>query len=91
MAKQMKRNEMSAVESGGLGTSGFTLGIVSIILAGWLGLITGIIGFSFCMVQQKKNPSKLGRIGKILNIIGVVISIALLIVTYYYLLPMISQ
>lgn len=71
----------------GLGISGFTLGILSIVLAGSIGILVSIVGFTFCMIQQKKSPMKLARIGIILNIIGFVISIILLI----YLLPLIQQ
>ncbi|MEK0338133.1 MAG: hypothetical protein QQN41_11930 [Nitrosopumilus sp.] len=71
----------------GLGISGFTLGILSIVLAGSIGILVSIVGFIFCMNQQKKNPTKLAKIGIILNIIGFVLSIILLI----YLLPLIQE
>jgi uncharacterized BrkB/YihY/UPF0761 family membrane protein len=58
----------------GLGISGFTLGILSIVLAGFLGFVLSIIGFIFSRVQQKRNPTKLARVGVILNVIGFVIS-----------------
>ena len=77
---------MAKKESGeGLGISGFTLGIMSIIMAGWLGLILSIVGFSFCMVQQKKHKTKLGKAGMVIGVIGFIplaIGIALL-VTYF--------
>ena len=68
MAKKEKRKEALVTESQGLGISGFTIGVMSIILAGWLGVFTGIVGFIFCRIQQKRNPTKLARIGIILNI-----------------------
>ena len=91
MAKKTKQNESPAVDSGSLGISGFTLGIMSIILAGWLGVFTAIVGFILCRVQQKNNPTKLGRIGIILNIIGFVLSVVLIIAYAFYLLPMVNQ
>ena len=59
----------------GLGISGFTLGVLSIVFAGVLGCLIAIIGFVFCLVQQKKNPTKLGHAGIIINVIGFVLSV----------------
>ena len=67
----------------GLGISGFVLGVLSIALAGSGGFILAIIGFIFCVTQQKKSPMRLARIGIILNIIGFVLSVALLILTIF--------
>ncbi len=64
----------------GLGIAGFTLGIMSIVMAGSLGIFLAIIGFVFCMIQQKKNPLKLAKIGIILNIVGFVLSVAMIII-----------
>ncbi|MEA3414163.1 MAG: DUF4190 domain-containing protein [Nanoarchaeota archaeon] len=59
----------------------FVLGILSIIFAAtfvspFAGFICGIIGF----IESRKPTSKIGRQAKILNIIGVSISIILAIV-----------
>ena len=79
---------MAKKEGGeGLGISGFTLGIMSIIMAGWLGLILSIVGFSFCMIQQKKHKTKLGKAGMILGVIGFILSVAWIIYYTIYLLP----
>lgn len=75
----------------GIGIVGFTLGILSIVLAGWIGMILGIIGFFLCFSQQRKNPTKMGKIGIILNIIGVVASIIFLFFYYKYIIPFIQQ
>ena len=69
----------------GLGIAGFTLGVLSIILAGWLGIGIAIVGFIFCIVQQKKNPTKLGKVGIVINIIGFVTSILFIVVFVKYL------
>lgn len=66
----------------GLGISGFTLGILSIIFAGLLGMIISVIGFIFCMVQQRKNPNKLTLAGIILNVIGFILSIIFVYVIF---------
>lgn len=73
----------------GLGISGFTLGVMSLVLAGWIGIIIAIIGFIFCYRQQKKNPFKLAKVGMILNIVGFFISIAFLVL-YGILAPFIQ-
>ena len=72
----------------GLGVSGFTLGILSIVMAASAGIVLSIVGFIFCMIQQKKSPMKLAKIGIILSIIGFVLSIIFLIA---YWLPLVQQ
>ena len=67
----------------GFGISGFTLGIVSIIFSGWLGLLTAIVGFTFCMIQQKRHPINLGKAGIILNVIGFVVSVAFILLMLF--------
>jgi len=76
----------------GLGISGFILGILSIVLAGsvFIGIPLSITGFILCRIQQKKSPMKLARIGIILNIIGFILSIAMLVVSLL-LAPLIQQ
>ena len=74
---------MSDKKGEGLGISGFTLGVMSIILAGWLGGLIAIVGFVFCMIQQKRNKTRLGKAGIILNVIGFVISVAFIILVTY--------
>lgn len=59
----------------GLGISGFTLGILSILFAGYAGIIIAVIGGIFCFVQQRKNKTRLGKAGLILNIIGIALSL----------------
>ncbi len=68
----------------GLGISGFTLGVLSIIFAGYIGLFISIIGFIFCLVQQKKNKTTLGKAGLILNAVGFILSLIII----FYLAPM---
>lgn len=83
----VKEKELPKTKEG-LGIAGFTLGILSIVLAASAGMVISIIGFIFCMIQQKKSPMKLAKIGIILNIIGFVLSIIFLIA---YWLPLIQQ
>lgn len=76
-----------------LGISGFTLGIISIVLlifTPFLGVLMSIVGFSLSFSQQKKNPTKLGKMGIILNVIGFVLSIVWWIVLIKYLAPILQ-
>lgn len=74
----VKKNLSKSKE--GLGISGFTLGILSIVLIGSLGIILSVVGFVFCLVQQKNSPMKLAKTGIIINIIGFVLSVATVII-----------
>jgi len=73
------------VKGNSLGASGFTLGILSILSVGIFGIIMSVIGFVFCLIQQKKKPNKLAKAGLILNIIGFILSI----IWVFYLGPII--
>ena len=79
--------------SDGLGISGFTLGVLSVIFCifnGLIGITMGIVGFIFCIIQQKKHKTALGKVGIILNIIGIILSI-IIVLLYIWLLPYINQ
>lgn len=69
----------------GLGISGMTLGILSIISAGLTGIILSVIGFILSYVQQRNNPTKIGKWGMILGIIGFILSIVFILVFYLFL------
>ena len=75
----------------GLGTSGFTLGVLSIIFAGWMGMIIAIVGGIFCFVQQKNKKMKIAKIGLILNIIGFVVSILFIFLYSTVIAPLIGE
>ena len=87
MAK--KSGEKSNNES--LGIIGLTLGISSIIFMGNNGILLGIVGLVFSMIQQKKNPTKIGKAGIIVNIVGIILAVVFLIVFIQYLLPVIQE
>ncbi|MBU0894215.1 MAG: hypothetical protein KKF48_03710 [Nanoarchaeota archaeon] len=74
-----------------LGLIGFIFGIISIILVSNNGVLFAILGFIFCYIQQKKNPTKFGKIGIILNIIGFVLAIILIILALTYLKPLLES
>jgi len=91
---EKKRKKESKKIGEALGISGFTLGIVSIVFAFLIpifGILFSIVGFTLCFIQQKKNPTKKGKTGLILNVIGFVVSIALWIIAATILLPLIQD
>ncbi len=71
----MKKGE-PRIKGNSLGASGFTIGVLGILSFGWFGLVMSVVGFIFCLFQQMKKPTKLGKAGIVLNAIAFVISIA---------------
>ena len=86
-----KRGEKHIYDEEGLGIAGFTLGVLSIVLIGWAGIVIAIVGFFLCLYQQKKHPTRTGKVGLIINIIGFVLGIIFLIVYVIYLLPIMQE
>jgi uncharacterized protein with PQ loop repeat len=86
LEKEEKMSEKKTKEIGeGLGISGMTLGILSVVLAGSpLSLIISIPGFIFCLIQQRNNKTKIGKAGLILNIIGFVLSMIIIYISIKY-------
>ena len=90
--KEETKKEKKFGES--FGISGFTLGILSIIFAFLVplfGILFALVGATLCIIQQKKNPTKKGKTGLILNIIGLILGIALWIITITILYPLIED
>ncbi len=81
-------------KSEALGISGFTLaiaGFFSVIIFGPLNIIFFIIGLIFCIVQQKRNPTKIGKIGLIINVIGIIVGVLWTIVLIKVIAPIIKE
>ena len=77
-----------------LGVSGFTLGIVSFVLvvfSPFLGIALSLIGFSFCFIQQRRNPTKFGKRGMIINVIGFLVNITWMIILVSYIIPILQE
>jgi len=87
VVKKMAKEKEMKISKEGLGIAGFTIGVISIGLAGSLGILFSIVGFIFCMSQQRRNPTKLARIGIILNVIAFVLSILLL----FFVVPLLQE
>lgn len=85
--KRVKEFRESRVKGNSFGASGFTLGIMSILSLGYIGIIMSVLGFFFCYVQWKGKKTKLAKAGLIINIIGFVISILWIV----YLAPLFTS
>lgn len=75
------------------GIVGFTLslaGFFAILITTVYSLVYFIVGLIFCIIQQKRYKTKLGKIGLILNIIGIVCTIVLTLIIIFYVYPLIN-
>jgi hypothetical protein len=69
--KKVREKGESKVKGNSFGASGFTLAVLSIIsIGGYFGVLFSMAGFVFCLVQQRNKPTKLGKAGLILSVIG---------------------
>ena len=74
-----------------LGISGFTLGVLSIVFAGWMGLVVAVVGTAFCFAQQKKKKIRIAKLGLILNVIGFIVSILFIFLYATVIAPLIGE
>jgi len=82
--KSLKNNSTA------FGISGFTLaivGIVTILLNPMISAVALLVGLVFCIIQQKRNKTRIGKAGLILNIVGLVLNIVWWIALFKYILP----
>jgi len=89
----VKKNKSKKIGEA-LGISGFTLGIVSIVIIlfnPFLGVLISIVGFSLSLAQQRGNPTKFGKRGIVLNIVGFISNILWWILLATYLLPILQE
>jgi|WetSurMetagenome_2_1015567.scaffolds.fasta_scaffold174179_3 hypothetical protein len=72
----MKKEEKGSTNyDNSFGVASVVLGILSVIFASILGILIGIIALVFSVRQAKINPNSWSKWGKILSIIGIVLSI----------------
>ena len=76
-----KSNKGDYVYSKGFGIAGFVLGLISIPAAFTLifGIILGILGIVFSILQFKRQKTGLSIAGLILSIIGILLSLIILL------------
>jgi len=90
----MDKGNLKSGDSESFGISGFTLGVMSLvmlILSPLFGILTAIVGGVFSYIQIKRKKNKVAKTGLILNIIGLVLNIALWIVMLVYLVPLLQS
>lgn len=75
MKKEDKKETHSKPSDNSFGVSSVILGILSIIFASLNGIILGVIALVFASKQQNRSPNVWGRRGKILAVIGLILSI----------------
>jgi len=61
------------------GVTGVVLGIFSILSVGLGGILIGIIGLVFSLIQRKKYKNKWSTAGIVLNVVGIVLGILVVI------------
>ena len=82
-----KKTKESKIQGNSMGASGFTLGILAVISLGLFGVIYSLVGFVFCLIQQKHKKTKLGKAGLAINVIAFILSWVWILV----ILPWISE
>jgi len=88
--REEKKVELKSSQEA-FGIIGLTLGVLSIIMVGSNGIIMAIVGLIFSIMQQKKNPTKIGKAGIIVNIVSIIVAIIFIIVLIKYLAPILQQ
>ncbi len=87
--KKAKKEKESLGDA--LGISGFTLGVLSIVFAGWIGLVVAIVGATFCLVQQKQKKLRIAKLGLILSVIGFIVSILFIFLYSMVIAPLLGD
>ncbi|MDD5699769.1 MAG: hypothetical protein PHH00_01060 [Candidatus Nanoarchaeia archaeon] len=94
MKRGMEEREKRCRNPEAFGISGFTLGIMSVVmllLSPLFGVMTSLVGGVLSYVQLKRMKTKTAKAGLILNIIGLILNIALWVVMLVYLYPLLQQ
>lgn len=89
MKKEAKKTEHSYDNS--FGVAAVVLGILSIVFASFYGLILSIIALVFANKQNARQKNSWSKAGKILAIIGIILSVITIIATVFYFQDIIAQ
>ncbi len=73
MAKEVYERDNS------FGVAGVVLGVMSILSVSAMGIVTGVVGLVFSIMQNKKGKNKWSTAGIALNIIGIILGIIAII------------
>ncbi len=91
--KEVKREERKRNPEA-FGIAGFTLGIVSIVMILFdpmVGFLISLVGIFLSLKQQRMEKTRRGKVGMILNVIGLVANVAMFLVVNVWLSPIINQ
>jgi hypothetical protein len=72
------------VRENSFGLMSVTLGIISIVLTNLPGLILGIVALVFAFKQEKISINNWSKAGKILSIIGIILTIIAIALNMYF-------
>ena len=90
----MKKGDEKKSDKNWYGISGLTLviaGFLAFILNPFLGIIFLIVGMVFCAIQQRRQKMKVAKIGLIIGVIGIVLSVLWIIVLIKIWVPVLQQ
>lgn len=88
--KEVKREERKRNPEA-FGIAGFTLGIVMILFDPMVGFLISLVGIFLSLKQQRMEKTRRGKVGMILNVIGLVANVAMFLVVNVWLSPIINQ
>ena len=87
----VKKEVHSRFNDNGFGIAGVVFGVLSIVNLGFNGILIGIVGLFFGLKQKKIGQNKWSNAGIILNIIGIVLGIAIIILFFTVLKGYLAQ
>ena len=92
MAREKKEDRKRNPEA--LGIAGFTIGIVSLVLALFspvLAILSSLVGIFLSLKQQRKQKTRAAKIGLILSIIALILSVVMWWVLAQFIYPYLQQ
>ena len=75
----MKNEASSSSHGNESGLASVIFGIMSIVIASGVGIVFGIVGLVFALIQNKKSRNKWSKAGIILSIIGIVLGFLVIV------------
>ncbi|MFA5953813.1 MAG: hypothetical protein WC812_04435 [Candidatus Pacearchaeota archaeon] len=94
MKKRVKKSKVHTYNKTALGTSALTLSISGIFLTFFTSIVIAplflILSLIFSIIQQVKNPTKIGKVSLILSIVGILVYVAWVLILIFVISPNIS-